>query len=87
MIDAQGQPRTVEFNARLGDPETQPILMRLKSDLFEVLLHATDGTLDQVELQWDRRIALGVVMAAAGYPMAPRKGDAITGLPADRPTT
>jgi len=81
MIDAQGQPRTVEFNARLGDPETQPILMRLKSDLLEVLLHATDGTLDQVELQWDRRVALGVVVAAAGYPMAPRKGDVITGLP------
>ncbi|MFN0186280.1 MAG: phosphoribosylamine--glycine ligase [Aquabacterium sp.] len=84
MIDAQGVPRTVEFNARLGDPETQPILMRLKSDLFEVLMQATDGTLDQVELQWDRRIALGVVMAAAGYPDAPRHGDAITGLPADR---
>ena len=82
MIDAQGQPRTVEFNARLGDPETQPILMRLKSDLLEVLLHATDGTLDQAELQWDRRVALGVVVAAAGYPMAPRKGDVITGLPA-----
>jgi phosphoribosylamine---glycine ligase len=82
MVDAQGQPRTVEFNARLGDPETQPILMRLKSDLLEVLLQATDGTLDQVELQWDRRVALGVVVAAAGYPMNPRKGDAITGLPA-----
>jgi len=82
MIDAKGQPRTVEFNARLGDPETQPILMRLKSDLLEVLLHATDGTLDQVELQWDRRVALGVVVAAAGYPMNPRKGDAISGLPA-----
>jgi phosphoribosylamine--glycine ligase len=81
MIDAQGHPRTVEFNARLGDPETQPILMRLKSDLLEVLLHATDGTLDQAELQWDRRVALGVVVAAAGYPMAPRKGDVITGLP------
>jgi len=81
MIDAQGQPRTVEFNARLGDPETQPILMRLKSDLLELLLHATDGTLDHAELQWDRRVALGVVMAAAGYPMNPRKGDAITGLP------
>jgi phosphoribosylamine--glycine ligase len=83
MIDAQGQPRTVEFNARLGDPETQPILMRLKSDLFELLMHATDGTLDGVELQWDRRVALGVVMAAAGYPLAPRKGDAIAGLPAE----
>ena len=83
MIDAQGQPRTVEFNTRMGDPETQPIMMRLKSDLFEVLMHATDGTLDQVELQWDRRVALGVVMAAAGYPLNPRKGDAISGLPAD----
>jgi len=82
MIDAQGQPRTVEFNARLGDPETQPILMRLKSDLLEVLLHATDGTLDQVRLDWDRRVALGVVVAAAGYPLNPRRGDAITGLPA-----
>ncbi|WP_416761585.1 phosphoribosylamine--glycine ligase [Roseateles sp. So40a] len=84
MIDAQGQPRTVEFNTRMGDPETQPIMMRLKSDLFEVLMHATDGTLDQVELQWDRRAALGVVMAASGYPLSPRKGDAITGLPEDR---
>ena len=82
MIDAQGQPRTVEFNARLGDPETQPILMRLKSDLLDVLLHATDGTLDRVQLQWDRRVALGVVVAAAGYPMNPRKGDVISGLPA-----
>ncbi|QPF74816.1 phosphoribosylamine--glycine ligase [Roseateles sp. DAIF2] len=83
MIDDQGQPRTVEFNTRMGDPETQPIMMRLKSDLFELLMHATDGTLDQVELQWDRRVALGVVMAAEGYPLSPRKGDAITGLPAD----
>ena len=83
MIDSQGDPRTVEFNTRMGDPETQPIMMRLKSDLFEVLLHATDGTLDQVELQWDRRVALGVVMAADGYPLTPRKGDEISGLPAD----
>jgi phosphoribosylamine--glycine ligase len=83
MIDAQGQPSTVEFNCRLGDPETQPILMRLKSDLFELLMHATDGSLDQVELQWDRRVALGVVLAAAGYPLSPRKGDAIHGLPAE----
>lgn len=81
MIDAQGQPRTVEFNCRLGDPETQPIMMRFKSDLFEVFMHATDGTLDQVTLDWDRRVALGVVMAAHGYPLTPRKGDAITGLP------
>ena len=83
MIDAQGRPKTLEFNTRMGDPEAQPILMRLKSDLVEVLLHATDGTLDQVELQWDRRVALGVVLAAAGYPAAPRKGDAITGLAVD----
>ncbi len=85
MIDQHGQPRTVEFNCRLGDPEAEVILMRLKSDLLEVLLKATDGTLDQVELQWDRRIALGVMVAAHGYPAAPRKGDAITALPADAP--
>ncbi|MDP3083074.1 MAG: phosphoribosylglycinamide synthetase C domain-containing protein, partial [Rubrivivax sp.] len=81
MIDAQGQPRTVEFNCRLGDPEAQPILMRMKSDLFDVLTHAVDGTLDQVELQWDRRFALGVVIAAAGYPGPVRSGDTISGLP------
>jgi phosphoribosylamine--glycine ligase len=80
MIDVQGQPRTVEFNCRLGDPEAQVILMRLKSDLFEMLMRATDGTLDAVELQWDRRTALGVVMAAEGYPAAPRSGDAIGGV-------
>ncbi|HSW26118.1 MAG TPA: phosphoribosylamine--glycine ligase [Burkholderiaceae bacterium] len=82
MIDAQGNPKTLEFNTRLGDPEAQPILMRLKSDLFDVLMHATDGTLDQVELQWDRNVALGVVMAAGGYPDDPRKGAVITGVPA-----
>jgi phosphoribosylamine--glycine ligase len=82
MIDSQGQPRTVEFNCRLGDPEAQVLLMRLKSDLFELLMHAVDGTLDKVELQWDRRTALGVVMAAAGYPGKPRAGDPISGLPA-----
>ena len=81
MIDAQGRPKTLEFNCRMGDPETQPILMRLKSDLLELLAAAIDGKLDAVELQWDRRTALGVVMAAHGYPDAPRKGDAITGLP------
>jgi phosphoribosylamine--glycine ligase len=81
MIDKDGHPKTLEFNCRLGDPETQPIMMRLKSDLFDVLMHAASGTLDQVELQWDRRPALGIVMAAAGYPLSPRKGDAITGLP------
>jgi phosphoribosylamine--glycine ligase len=85
MIDAQGQPRTVEFNCRLGDPETQPILMRLKSDLFDVLMHATAGSLDSVELQWDRRVALGVVMAAQGYPGTARGGDLIQGLPAGSP--
>jgi len=83
MVDAHGQARTVEFNCRLGDPETQPIMMRLKSDLFDLLMHATDGTLDKVELEWDRRVALGVVLAAHGYPLEPRKGDVITGLPAD----
>ena len=82
MIDAKGQPRAVEFNCRLGDPEAEVILMRLKSDLFELLLHAADGTLDQHEPVWDRRTALGVVVAAHGYPAAPRQGDAITALPA-----
>jgi phosphoribosylamine--glycine ligase len=82
MIDAQGRPRTVEFNCRLGDPEAQVLLARLKSDLFDLLAHAADGTLDRAELQWDRRVALGVVMAAAGYPARPRAGDAIEGLPA-----
>jgi phosphoribosylamine--glycine ligase len=85
MIDAKGKPKTLEFNCRLGDPETQPLLMRLKSDLFEVLWAATEpgphGKLDTVDLEWDRRIALGVVLAAHGYPLSPRKGDAITGLP------
>ena len=83
MIDAQGHPKTLEFNTRMGDPETQPIMMRLKSDLVEVMQAAVDGKLDQVELEWDRRTALGVVLAAAGYPEDPRKGDAITGLPAE----
>jgi len=84
MIDAQGHAKTLEFNCRMGDPETQPILMRLKSDLLDVLAAAIDGKLDQIELQWDRRTALGVVMAAHGYPEAPRKGDAIQGLPQDQ---
>ncbi len=81
MIDAQGKPRVVEFNARMGDPETQPIMMRLKSDFLTLVEHAIDGQLDQIEAEWDRRAALGVVMAAHGYPDNPRKGDAITGLP------
>jgi phosphoribosylamine--glycine ligase len=83
MIDAQGTPRVVEFNCRLGDPETQPIFMRLKSDFFTLASHALDGTLDQVDVEWDRRAALGVVLAAAGYPDSPRKGDEIRGLPKD----
>jgi phosphoribosylamine--glycine ligase len=85
MIDRQGQPRTVEFNCRLGDPEAQVLLMRLKSDLFDLLMHATatgpEVGLREVALQWDRRVALGVVMAAAGYPAQPRAGDVIEGLP------
>ena len=83
MIDEKGQPKTLEFNCRMGDPETQPIMMRLKSDLVEVMLAATSEKLAAFELEWDRRTALGVVMAAAGYPMNPRKGDVITGLPKD----
>ena len=81
MIDEAGQPRVVEFNCRMGDPETQPILMRLKTDLADLIEAAIEGRLDSVEAQWDRRIALGVVLASAGYPEAPRKGDAISGLP------
>ena len=87
MIDASGHPKALEFNCRMGDPETQPIMMRLKSDLLEVMLAATEpgpyGRLDQIELQWDRRTALGVVIAAHGYPLHPRKGDVISGLPKD----
>jgi len=87
MIDDEGNPRVVEFNARLGDPEAQVILMRLKTDLADVLLAATAkpgeaAALDALDLQWDRRVALGVVMAAHGYPGTVRQGDAISGLPA-----
>ena len=81
MIDAQGNPKTLEFNCRMGDPETQPIMARLKTDLVTVIEHAVNGTLKDIELDWDRRTALGVVLAAAGYPDAPRKGDVITGIP------
>jgi len=84
MIDPQGRIKTLEFNCRMGDPETQPILMRLKSDFLDVLLAATSYGLDTFEMEWDRRVALGVVMAAADYPMNPRKGDVITGLPKDQ---
>lgn len=80
MIDPDGHPLTLEFNCRMGDPETQPIMMRLKSDFTVLLDHAVAGTLDQVEAEWDRRCAVGVVMAAHGYPGTPRRGDAISGL-------
>jgi phosphoribosylamine--glycine ligase len=83
MIDDAGQPRTLEFNCRMGDPETQPIMARIKSDLATVFEQAIDGRLDEAEIAWDRRTALGVVIAAHGYPDDPRKGDAITGLPED----
>ena len=82
MIGKDGSVKTLEFNCRMGDPETQPIMMRLKSDLTKLLEHAIAGTLDQVEAEWDRRVALGVVLAAANYPDTPKKGDVITGLPA-----
>lgn len=81
MIDAQGQPKVIEFNCRFGDPETQPIMMRLKSDLVELCLAGSQGRLDSVSSEWDDRPALGVVLAAGGYPEAYRKGDIITGLP------
>ena len=81
MIGKDGSVKVVEFNCRMGDPETQPIMMRLKSDLLTLLEHAVDGKLDQVEAEWDRRVALGVVLAAANYPDTPRKGDVISGLP------
>ena len=81
MIDKAGNPKTLEFNCRMGDPETQPIMMRLKSDLTVIMEHAVNGTLDKIDAEWDRRTALGVVMAAAGYPGDPRKGDVIEGLP------
>ncbi len=80
MIGSDGQVRVLEFNCRMGDPETQPIILRLKSDLVVLLEHALAGTLDKVESEWDPRTALGVVLAAHGYPDAPRKGDVISGL-------
>ncbi len=83
MIDGEGKPRVVEFNCRMGDPETQPIMMRLKTDLADLVEAAIGGRLDKVEAEWDRRFALGVVLAAAGYPDKPVKGDVITGLPAN----
>ena len=83
MIGSDGQPRTLEFNCRLGDPETEPILMRMKSDFAALLEDAIDGRLDRSQVQWDRRSALGVVLAAHGYPEQPRPGDLISGLPPD----
>ncbi|HEY5994420.1 MAG TPA: phosphoribosylamine--glycine ligase [Gallionellaceae bacterium] len=81
MISPDGSIKVLEFNCRMGDPETQPIMMRLKSDFAVIVEHAINGTLDKVEAEWDKQTALGVVMAAANYPDAPRKGDEITGLP------
>ncbi len=80
MIDKAGNAKTLEFNCRMGDPEAQPIILRLKSDLLELIEHAIAGTLDKVEADWDRRCALGVVLAAQGYPEDPKKGDPIEGL-------
>lgn len=82
MIDEAGSPRVVEFNCRFGDPETQPIMMRLKTDLVDLVEAALAGKLDTAEADWDRRVALGVVLAAGGYPDDPRKGDVISGLDA-----
>ena len=83
MIAPDGSVRALEFNCRMGDPETQPIMMRIRSDVLTLVENAVNGTLDRVEVQWDRRIALGVVLAAAGYPDQPRKGDALGVLPAN----
>ncbi|WP_257263448.1 phosphoribosylamine--glycine ligase [Endozoicomonas sp. ONNA2] len=80
MIDADGTPKVLEYNCRFGDPETQPILLRLKSSLVALCLAGTRGELDKVDVEWDSRTALGVVMAAGGYPEAYRKGDGITGI-------
>jgi len=81
MIDPQGGIKVLEFNCRMGDPETQPIMLRLKSDFANIVEHAINSTLDKVDAEWDRRTALGVVMAAANYPDTPRKGDVISALP------
>lgn len=83
MISPKGEVKTLEFNCRMGDPETQPIMMRLKSDLVGLAEHAVNGTLNEATAEWDRRFALGVVMASANYPETPKLGDEITGLPND----
>jgi phosphoribosylamine--glycine ligase len=80
MIDASGAPRVLEFNCRLGDPEAQPIMARLRSDLVTLIEQAIEGTLDRADVEWDRRSAITVVLAAHGYPEAPRRGDEIDGL-------
>src|SRR5690606_4963824 len=85
MVDGEGNPQVLEFNVRFGDPETQPILMRLQTDLLELLEAALQGRLDQVQAQWDPRAALAVVLAAHGYPDAPRTGDPVVGLDAGLP--
>ncbi len=82
MIGRDGVPKVLEYNCRFGDPETQPVMLRLQSDLVELVEAALDGRLDRIEAKWDSRPALGVVMAAGGYPDAYKKGDAISGLPA-----
>jgi phosphoribosylamine--glycine ligase len=80
MINAEGIPKVLEYNVRFGDPETQPIMMRLKSDLVQHCLDAIDGKLNEAETQWDERTSLGVVLAAGGYPDSYEKGDVISGL-------
>jgi len=82
MISADGAPKVIEYNCRFGDPETQPIMMRLKSDLVELCNAALDKKLDQMTIEWDPRPALGVVLAAGGYPADYQKGDVISGIPA-----
>lgn len=80
MVTADGTPKVLEFNCRFGDPETQPILMRLKSDLIELCQAALNGKLNEMSVEWDERAALGVVLASAGYPASASKGDVISGL-------
>jgi phosphoribosylamine--glycine ligase len=80
MISTDGGIKVLEFNCRMGDPETQPIMLRLKTNLLYIVEHAVNGTLDKIEVEWDRRTALGIVMAAANYPDSPQKGDEILGL-------
>ncbi|MBH1962334.1 MAG: phosphoribosylamine--glycine ligase [Rhodocyclales bacterium] len=87
MIRPDGSLRVLEFNCRMGDPETQPIMMRLKTDLITLVDAAIDGRLDQVDVEWDRRVALGIVMAAANYPATPRQGDVIHGLAVSETST